>query len=84
MNLSRRSLLTGFAGLLAAPAIVRASSLMPIKVFTAPVVDEPFVYDSPNYVGYWIMKDGRTWWLPKNGKPRLLTRTPPMPVAWGA
>jgi hypothetical protein len=31
MVLSRRSLITGFASLLAAPAIVRASSLMPVK-----------------------------------------------------
>lgn len=31
MILSRRSLITGFAALLAAPAIVRAGSLMPIK-----------------------------------------------------
>lgn len=30
MNLSRRSLFGGFAALLAAPAIVRASSLMPV------------------------------------------------------
>ena len=30
-SLSRRSLITGFVGLIAAPAIVRASSLMPIK-----------------------------------------------------
>lgn len=33
MILSRRSLLTGFTALLAAPAIVRASSLMPVKAF---------------------------------------------------
>lgn len=32
MTISRRGFLTGFAGILAAPAIVRASSLMPVKV----------------------------------------------------
>lgn len=33
MTLSRRSLFTGFAAILAAPAIVRATSLMPVKAF---------------------------------------------------
>ena len=31
MEITRRSLVTGLAGLLCAPAIVRASSLMPVK-----------------------------------------------------
>lgn len=31
MSLSRRSLITGLVSLVAAPAIVRASSLMPVK-----------------------------------------------------
>lgn len=34
MITSRRSLLVGFASLLAAPAIVRASSIMPVKVWS--------------------------------------------------
>jgi hypothetical protein len=34
---SRRSLLIGAASLLAAPAIVRASSLMPVKVMSVPL-----------------------------------------------
>ena len=33
MILSRRGLITGLASLVAAPAIVRASSLMPVKVW---------------------------------------------------
>lgn len=33
MITSRRSLITGFASLLAAPAIVRASSIMPVKAW---------------------------------------------------
>ena len=32
MSLSRRSLITGLISLVAAPAIVRVSSLMPVKV----------------------------------------------------
>jgi hypothetical protein len=34
--LPRRSFLTGLTGLIAAPAVVRASALMPIKVWTPP------------------------------------------------
>ena len=34
MEISRRGLITGLAGLVAAPAIVRASSLMPVKALT--------------------------------------------------
>ncbi len=41
MILTRRSLLSGFAGLLAAPAIVRASSLMPVKTFHPAVASGP-------------------------------------------
>jgi hypothetical protein len=33
MTLSRRSLITGLASLVAAPAIVRVSSLMPVKAW---------------------------------------------------
>jgi len=36
MLLSRRGLITGLASFLAAPAIVRASSLMPVKAVPAP------------------------------------------------
>jgi hypothetical protein len=34
--LPRRSFLTGLTGLIAAPAVIRASALMPIKVWTPP------------------------------------------------
>lgn len=33
MNLSRRSLITGLASFVAAPAIVRAASIMPVKAW---------------------------------------------------
>lgn len=36
MMLSRRGLIAGLGALLAAPAIVRASSLMPVKAFASP------------------------------------------------
>lgn len=38
--ISRRGLLTGLTSLLAAPAIVRVSSLMPVKVMPGPEVLE--------------------------------------------
>lgn len=42
--INRRSLLTGFAGLVMAPAVIRVATLMPIKPFTAPT--------GPDYV--WV------------------------------
>jgi hypothetical protein len=36
MQLSRRSLITGLASFIAAPAIVRVSSLMPVKAWVEP------------------------------------------------
>lgn len=38
MEITRRSLVTGLVGLVAAPAIVRASSLMPVKVIPDPPI----------------------------------------------
>ena len=40
MLTTRRSLITGLAGFLAAPAIVRAASLMPVKAIAARYSDE--------------------------------------------
>ncbi len=37
--INRRSLITGLVSLVAAPAIVRAGSLMPVKVMTPPGAD---------------------------------------------
>ena len=39
MLLTRRGLITGFAGLIAAPAIVRVSSIMPVKAIDLPFID---------------------------------------------
>jgi hypothetical protein len=44
VTLSRRSLITGLVSLVAAPAIVRASSLMPVKA--TPLLIEPFPIDT--------------------------------------
>jgi hypothetical protein len=48
MIVSRRGFIGGLAGLLAAPAIVRATSLMPVKVFRRPLLDLP----ENRWVGY--------------------------------
>jgi hypothetical protein len=48
MTLSRRGLLTGLGALIAAPAIVRAGSLMPVRrpALTAPQLVLQWVYPS--------------------------------------
>jgi hypothetical protein len=43
MTLSRRSLITGLVSFVAAPAIVRCSSLMPVKMWPKHI-EPPFVY----------------------------------------
>jgi hypothetical protein len=43
MTLSRRSLITGLISLVAAPAIVRAGSLMPVKQMLSPTVMEDII-----------------------------------------
>ncbi len=46
MELNRRSLITGLACLIAAPAIVRVTSIMPVRAYTAeiihPIVEFPY------------------------------------------
>jgi hypothetical protein len=53
IKLTRRGLIAGTASLLAAPAIVRASSLMPVKMFPEPILrwDPAIAY----------MDDGDQW-----------------------
>ena len=43
-QLSRRSLITGLISLAAAPAIVRATSLMPVKVMEAAIIRNPDIW----------------------------------------
>lgn len=38
--ITRRALITGLVSLMAAPAIVRVSSLMPVRPWRAPVIEE--------------------------------------------
>ena len=45
MMLTRRGLIGGFASLLAAPAIVRASSLMPVKAWSGGLIWIDTSYD---------------------------------------
>ena len=59
--LERRGFLAGIAAAFAAPAIVRAENLMPVKTMAefrgwSPV---PFVWDSHNNI-FW-MYDGKLW-----------------------
>jgi hypothetical protein len=65
MTLSRRSLITGLVSLVASPAIVRASSLMPVKAwaeappmfFEAGGVEQAFDFGAGDYtVSYWIRR----------------------------
>lgn len=50
MNLSRRGLLGGLVGIVAAPALVRASSLMPVrapKLLTSAELNRRLLYHGP-------------------------------------
>jgi hypothetical protein len=53
-DLSRRSLITGLISLIAAPAIVRVSSLMPVKALK-PDYQVPPVYFQGRL--FWVTKD---------------------------
>lgn len=48
IDTSRRSLITGLISLVAAPAIVRATSLMPVKSMNETVWDYAIDFASPN------------------------------------
>lgn len=49
-KLSRRSIITGLVALVAAPAIVRAGSLMPVKVMIEPYGTGPMVLITVPYL----------------------------------
>jgi hypothetical protein len=55
---SRRSFLIGAAALIAAPAVVRASSLMPVRGIVQPVMPEPQV---------WTFYERRYVWATEQG-----------------
>lgn len=54
---NRRQLITGLISLMAAPAIVRASSLMPVKAFVLPDHREMRTFELTNYIGNTIYVD---------------------------
>lgn len=50
MTMTRRSLITGLISLVAAPAIVRVSSIMPVRPWHAPTIEELYNYWNPEAV----------------------------------
>lgn len=71
MNLTRRGLLTGLVAFAAAPAIVRAESLMPVKDFRYTRYLADYLVGSDE----WVISVDRAWeplFLPKKW-PKLLT-----------
>lgn len=64
MNVSRRGLITGLTAFIAAPAIVRASSIMPVKEYN--MIDF-FNGVEPDYETYTIHKWLQTSYDPKTG-----------------
>lgn len=72
MNTTRRSLITGLIALVAAPAIVRAGSLMPVKAMIAsepsiqlipPGLYVPPVWDGTPFKAAGCLIDGRLYWI---------------------
>jgi hypothetical protein len=57
MIIGRRSLLTGLVGLVAAPAIIRAGSLMPVKQMIEPIKPTFVMDDFPTSIVFYT--DGR-------------------------
>jgi hypothetical protein len=57
---SRRGFVTGLVGLVAAPAIVKASSLMPVKAWGESVVSYGFDTDELNMAMH-VIVNGRTF-----------------------
>jgi hypothetical protein len=69
-EIHRRSLITGLISFVAAPAIVRATSLMPVKRII------------PINVNYWISPDGRDDW-PRDPAHPFKTIKRAMDLAYG-
>ncbi|RPJ39878.1 MAG: hypothetical protein EHM35_01190 [Planctomycetaceae bacterium] len=60
MLISRRGLLTGLVSLLAAPAIVRATSIMPVKALPVVVPNSPLPVGIVD--GFWFRPQGTSEW----------------------
>jgi hypothetical protein len=59
MGLSRRGLLTGLGALIAAPAIVRAASIMPVRAAPLLIIPPPVAPYNGKYLVYWHSSDWR-------------------------
>lgn len=57
MTLQRRAFITGLTSFLAAPAIVRASSIMPVRSFTPTVHVEVTLLESPDAYLYRLLQE---------------------------
>lgn len=55
MTLARRSFITGLISLVAAPAIIRAGSLMPVKVMVEPIWTKAVIFQDDMF---WVRNDG--------------------------
>lgn len=77
LDITRRGLITGLISFAAAPAIVRAQSLMPIKVMEPDVAWSPFAFGKSRM---WALFNGRglyeIWWEPGEDTPRIRNVTP--------
>lgn len=67
MGTTRRGLITGLIAFVAAPAIVRAGSLMPVKVMLEPVryitvTPDPIRWETFSSIVIMQLSDGRQFW----------------------
>lgn len=63
MTPSRRSFITGLAAFVAAPAIVRATSLMPVRGIVMPELVTNYELLKPRT---WTFYEKRWWWVENN------------------
>lgn len=88
MTLSRRSIITGLISLVAAPAIVRVSSIMPVKVMDVGLTlgGIPIEFDDPGnlYGCTCVYYQDRVFWLsPKDQQTVLFSQQLPK-ESWDA
>ena len=77
MELSRRSLITGLISMMAAPAIVRASSLMPVKqMLPEPGVIGIDMASGPDVAVQTVFFQNRLYWI--TGKDNIIRYSAPM------
>jgi hypothetical protein len=86
MSINRRSLITGLISLVAAPAIVRAANIMPVRSFAPPVGSLRMPYPVPLKIGD-ILRIGHDQLyivtavsLTAYGRPHIVTRASARPM----